>query len=265
MLNLSLLASLLGSLYSFFVYAGNASPEWLIAAICIGSWFFINLLFWLLLIVVTAGIDTSKPRTTPSPFYYLLIQLGYWWLLHTGWIRYTCTGFDTIPQDRKCLVVCNHGSNFDNFIISLGMTRHNKIVFISKPENLNIFIAGGLMTKCAYIPIVRGNPRLALQGILSAIKVIEGNIAHVGVFPEGTRSKNGKIGPFKPGTFKIATKTDCPVVVVGIKNNYAIRGRAPWLPTKVECRVLEVISPEDRSTIELAEYCQARIAQYLTA
>ncbi len=231
---------------------------------CTGSiWFCLNLLFWLFLLVITLPVPGRKNRLVPSPFYYGVMQLGFRWLLAAGFIHYRFHGFDQIPQNRKCLIVCNHASNFDSFILSLGMTSARKTVFISKPENFRIPIAGSLMKKCAYISITRGNPRLALQAILKAISVVESDIAHVGVFPEGTRSSTTVMAPFKPGAFKIATKTGCPIIVMGLRYHQSTR-RCPWLPVTVDCSVLEVVDQTSRPTPELADYCHAVIQNYIS-
>ena len=67
----------------------------------------------------------------------------------------------------------------------------------------------------------RKDPRKGLQSVLDAADMIKNGIS-VFLFPEGTRSKDCKLGEFKDGGFKIATKSKCPIIPVGIQGTYNV-------------------------------------------
>ena len=67
----------------------------------------------------------------------------------------------------------------------------------------------------------RKDPRAGLKSVLNAADMIRNGIS-IFLFPEGTRSKDCKLGEFKEGSFKIATKAKCPVIPVGIQGTYNI-------------------------------------------
>ena len=87
----------------------------------------------------------------------------------------------------------------------------------------------------------RENDREALTAILRGIKQIKDDEYCVGVYPEGTRNATeDTLLPFKSGCFKIATKTNCPIVVMSIKGSDKIKNRYPFKRTTVTLEVVDV-------------------------
>ena len=79
----------------------------------------------------------------------------------------------------------------------------------------------------------------------------------MGIYPEGTRSKDGKMLPFRAGAFKIAQKANVPLVIASISGTDKIKRRCPLRSTRVNLNILEVIPAEKvkaLSTAELSEY-----------
>ena len=113
------------------------------------------------------------------------------------------------------------------------------------------------MRRGLYLPISRGNPREGLQAILKAIEYIKEDKVSIGIFPEGTRSKDGNLQDFKPGAFKIAEKSLCPVVVCCMRGTIDIHKNWPWKKTDVYMDILEVIDPsvwKDKTTVEVSQH-----------
>lgn len=71
--------------------------------------------------------------------------------------------------------------------------------------------------KCVFMD--RENPRAALKAIKEGIEIVKSGHPLV-IFPEGTRSVDGKMGTFKPGSFKLAMKADAWIVPVTISGTY---------------------------------------------
>ena len=82
------------------------------------------------------------------------------------------------------------------------------------------------------------------------------------VYPEGTRSKTGELGPFHAGSFKIAQRGNVPVVIAAIRGTEEVHRHFPFRPTRVALDILDVI-PAERvkamSTQELAAYSREKI------
>lgn len=128
-------------------------------------------------------------------------------------VKLEVNGYENIPQDQPVLFIGNHISIYD-VIITYPLMK-NPTGYIAKKEIqkvpfLNIWM---YFVNCIFID--RTDARKGLKAILKATEHINSGISIV-LFPEGTRSKDGKILPFKDGGFKIASKTSCPVVPMGI-------------------------------------------------
>ena len=149
-----------------------------------------------------------------------------------------------IPQHEKFVLVCNHRSKFDNFIISNKFGKLD-IAFITKKSNTKIPVANQLMPGLCYIPIDRDDKLNSLQGFKRAISLIENKVSSIGVFPEGTRQTDALIGEFHEGPFNIAIHAKAPIVVTTLKNTDLVHKRWPLKATSVKFDILAVIPYEE--------------------
>ena len=98
--------------------------------------------------------------------------------------------------------------------------------------------------------------RIPMKVILKCVQLIQEDKVSIGVFPEGYTSKDGKLHPFRSGAFKIAQKTQVPIVVCTIQNTRDIfKNLAHFRHTDVELHLVEVIPPEayqGMTTVELS-------------
>lgn len=136
-----------------------------------------------------------------------------------------------------------HRSNFDP-ILTWYIFRKQNISFISKEENFKIPIFGRIIHRCCFMAIDRKDPRNALVTINKAAELITEDIVSIGIYPEGTRSKECVLLPFHAGVFKIAQKAQVPVVVMTIAGTEKIHRNIPFRKTYVDIDVIEVIPPE---------------------
>jgi 1-acyl-sn-glycerol-3-phosphate acyltransferase len=83
---------------------------------------------------------------------------------------------------------------------------------------MKIPLLGFTMKRAGYIAIDREDPREAVKSIKEAVKKIQ-NGSSVVIFPEGTRSRDGTLQPFRRGGFHLALKSGCDVVPVAIINS----------------------------------------------
>lgn len=117
--------------------------------------------------------------------------------------------------DAHCsyVIVANHQSLFDIFIVYgwLGMD----LKWIMKKELRKIPVMGFACEKVGHILIDRSNTEAALAAINAAKETIKGGTSVI-FFPEGTRSRDGRLGPFKKGAFRLALDMDLPILPITI-------------------------------------------------
>ena len=227
----------------------------------VAAWFLWQILLWLFWICVNLTINKKKEYTTTSRFYNWAFVLWYRYMMIVGMIRLHITGYEKVPFGTHFLLVSNHRSKFDNFV-QCAVLKKTQIAYISKPENFKIPMGRRYMRRGLYLAITRNNPKEALGTILKAIDYIKRDVVSIGIFPEGTRSKDGSLAEFKPGSFKIAQKAECPVVVCCMRGTENIAKNWPWKKTDVYMDILDVIDPEvwkEKDTVQVAAEVQEMI------
>lgn len=225
-----------------------------------------HILLWTFWSIVCLTINKKKEYTTPSAFYNWVFVLWYRYMMVTGRLKLHVSGCEKVPSDKRFLLVSNHCSKFDNFI-HCAVLKKNQIAYISKPENFNIPIGGRFMRRGLYLSLQRGNTREELKTIMKAIEYIKEDKVSIGIFPEGSRSKDGQLQEFKPGAFKIAEKALCPVIVCSMKGTINIHKNWPWKKTEIYMDILDVIDPsiwKEKNTVEVSEYAHNLILNNIT-
>ncbi|MBW2117993.1 MAG: 1-acyl-sn-glycerol-3-phosphate acyltransferase [Deltaproteobacteria bacterium] len=117
------------------------------------------------------------------------------------------------------IYMTNHQSYFDIFALLAYVPVGFK--FILKQELMRLPFLGPAMRRAGYIGIERKDPREAIKSMNEAAEKIRAGSSVV-MFPEGTRSVDGRLLPFKKGGFKLALKSGCDIVPVSISNSYRI-------------------------------------------
>ena len=205
------------------------------------------LLYLLFLAVSVLFIDKNKNYYKPSKFYWALADSLDALILFFCHIRVHLEGTEKLPTDSLYLLVGNHISGFDP-LITLRALKKEKLIFVSKPENWNIPIAGRLAIRCCFRSIDRENARNALLTIQDCARLLNEKAGPVVIYPEGTRSKTGELLPFHNGVFKIAQEAKVPIVVMSVSGSDAVRRNAPWRRTDVTLRILSVLPAEQISS-----------------
>jgi len=127
--------------------------------------------------------------------------------------RYRVLGVENIPSEGGIIVAANHVSYWDPLVMGCGLPKTKIIHFMAKAELFKVPILGQIMTWGGSFPVRRGAAdRTAIR---TAVAVLEKGDAF-GIFPEGTRSKNGKLLPLQPGMAMIALKARVPIVPTAI-------------------------------------------------
>ncbi len=211
-------------------------------------------------------VDFSSPQEHDSKFYRTMLRLYISSLVPVLRIKIHKTGAEKIPKDGRFLLVCNHISDADPVVL-LHCFPESQLAFISKREVSSMFLVGKIMHKLMCQPINRENDREALKTILKCIQLIKDDEVSIAVFPEGYIRPNRKLHHFRHGVFKIATKTNVPIVVCTLQNTqYLFENMARLKPTHIQMHLLDVIQPEayaGMTTVELSEKIYNMMAEDL--
>jgi 1-acyl-sn-glycerol-3-phosphate acyltransferase len=132
------------------------------------------------------------------------------------------TGREKIPRRGSRVIVSNHQSQLD-ILVCFTLFFHYK--WVSKIEMFKVPFIGWNMTLNRYIRLKRGDKESILQMLADAEKALNQG-SSVFFFPEGTRSWDGQVKPFKPGAFHLAKKLQKPILPI------AINGTTHALPKK---------------------------------
>jgi len=126
-------------------------------------------------------------------------------------VKVTVEGAENADPLKTYVVVCNHQSQYDIFLVYGWLTLDLK--WVLKAELRKIPGVGIGCEKAGHIYIDRSKPDLARKAIKDALDLV-GDGVGVLFFPEGTRSLTGKMGPFKKGAFRVATSQKLPILPV---------------------------------------------------
>lgn len=248
-------------------FAELAWPTWLwavplmLVGFCIAG----ILLYVVFLLIVCLFTDTKKERETRSGFYHALIRFTIGLLLSIFRVKTEVTGEEKLPRSSRWLLVGNHRSGFDP-IITVGALGRHELAFIAKPGIFKIPIAAQLISQDFFLAIDRDNNREALKTILKAADYIKRDLSSMGIYPEGTRTRDGNMLPFRNGAFKIAQRAKVPVVVATIEGSEDIMKRFPWQSTRVKLVIHQVFDADTvaaETTAELSNKARQIMLDYL--
>lgn len=128
-------------------------------------------------------------------------------------VRVRVIGKENLSEKKPYIFMSNHQSDFDIFIVLAHLP--GQFRWIAKKELFRIPVFGRAMKNAGYIEIDRQHRQRALQSLAEAArKIREGK--SVMSFPEGTRSKDGAVKPFKKGMFHLALEAGVPIVPITI-------------------------------------------------
>jgi 1-acyl-sn-glycerol-3-phosphate acyltransferase len=160
-------------------------------------------------------------------------RMTFWYLLGYSlskaiaktFFSYRVIGAENMIEEGPCIIAANHCSYLDPPLVGVACKR--AIHYLARKTLLDVPVLGPILPELNVIPVDQKNAdRSALMG---AIRVVR-NGGAVLIFPEGTRSPDGKLQTAQPGIGMIAGKTGAPVVPVKISGSYKALSRGKGLP-----------------------------------
>lgn len=128
-----------------------------------------------------------------------------------GWLRLDVTGADHCPREGGLLVAATHASHADS--PALGAALPRPLLFLGASQLARTPVLGALLPALGLLPVERGEADADLLGLL-ADQVRDG--AALVVYPEGSRSRDGRVHRPRSGLARLAAMTGAPVLPVGI-------------------------------------------------
>lgn len=192
-------------------------------------------------------------------------RIGGVWARVIGWltpIRVKIEGEEHIAPGQTYVVVCNHASQYD-IIVVYGWLKLD-LRWVMKQELRKIPGIGIACEKVGHIIVDRSDPESARKSINDALERIDDGVGIL-FFPEGTRSVDGRLKPFKSGAFRLASEQGLPLLPVTILGT---RGILPaktlaLRPGTARMVVHPPIEADGRSAIQLKADSRAAIASAL--
>jgi len=170
------------------------------------------------------------------------------------------TGLENIPKENGFMLYANHQGMFD--VLAIAATCDNPMGAVLKKELYNIPLLHQIALCTNSFAIDREDVRQSLTVIQSVTEEVKKGRNYL-IFPEGTRSRNGnEMGEFHGGSFRCATKSQCPILPIALVDSYKVLDQKGSKPVSMQLHYLPPIYYEEYKGMkpaEVAELVKARI------
>jgi len=207
--------------------------------------------------------------TSASRFWY---RAGYW-LLGLFFIFFysiRCFHRHRVSESGPLLIVANHESFWDPHLVGCSIGR--QVTYMARKTLFDHPLLAWLMNKVGAFPVDQAGT--GLEGIRTALKKLDEGKGVI-LFPEGSRTRDGKLHDFMPGIALLIRRAKAPVLPVGLAGAYdawPIHGKKPkfaplWMPARKEslnCVIGEMIPSETllaMETKQMLAYLRQRVAE----
>lgn len=197
-----------------------------------------------------------------------LYRIGGWGARMGLWlagIRIQVSGEENLPQGRPCVYMANHQSNVDPPVLFVVLPP--RIALIGKKQVFSIPVLGTALRLADFVPIDRENPEAARAAVDEALDHLQRGVSFL-VYPEGTRSPDGRLQRFKHGVFVLAIRAGVPIVPITVDGAEVVMPKGKWeiYPGLVRVTIHPPVETRQRSLRErgrLALEVQAIVASAL--
>jgi len=186
---------------------------------------FVALFYVVLIISVTPVILICLLSGLREP----LMAIGLWSArlsLRVLGIEVAASGRERIDPRTSSVIMPNHASFIDGPLVMTLIPGHARAI-VKKPV-LQVPIAGTAMRHVGFVPVDRKGAERGKKSIARAAALMKERGYAFLVFPEGTRSRDGRLGPFRRGGFFLALETGAPIVPVTITGTRELMPKGQW-------------------------------------
>lgn len=139
--------------------------------------------------------------------------------LYLGGVRVVVRGLENIEAGQTFLFLANHQSYCDPPALFVSIPRNVRLIL--KKELRKLPLLGLIMEMGGFVFIDRSDRVQSIGGMKQAVRQLQQGHSFL-IYPEGTRTRTGQLGPFKKGPFIIAIESGVPIVPISVKGSYEI-------------------------------------------
>jgi len=198
--------------------------------------------------------DNAQIRTRPPGTLYRVVRAMVGPVARLLWPT-TIEGSQYVAESGPAIIAANHVSFFDS--IALNLAVHRRIGFVGKAEYLDNWKTRRLFPALGMIPLERDSGRQALRALAAAAKVVDSGDLFA-IYPEGTRSRDGKLHPGHRGVGHLAVATGAPVIPAGITGTDKVQPAGARVPRPFHRIVVRFGTPIDPANFDGAKHDRHR-------
>ncbi|MCX6559317.1 MAG: lysophospholipid acyltransferase family protein [Candidatus Aminicenantes bacterium] len=194
----------------------------------VGLLFFLYVLSLIPLIIICALIRAREPLLAFSRFLMRLNRavLG---------LKVIVEGLPEVDASHPVVYMADHQSFLDGPLLFLLVPSSPRIIIKASVFRIPIFGLG--MRYVGFVPVDRRGARGGRAGIEKAAALMRDRKYSFLIFPEGTRSRDSRIQPFRRGGFFLAIAAGAPIVPVTVEGTFRLMPRGRWVPRRGTIRV----------------------------
>jgi 1-acyl-sn-glycerol-3-phosphate acyltransferase len=172
------------------------------------------------------------------------------WGVRAAGVRVEVTGRERVPAGISCIYLANHVSNLDPPVLFPELP--GMAVAMLKKELMRIPLLGAGMRLAGFVPVERGHRRESAQASVAKAAEALDRGRHMLIFAEGTRSRDGRLQPFKRGPFYLAMESGAPIVPIIVSGTEKMmrKGSAAITPGLAHVEFLKPVWPQEFSSRE---------------
>ncbi|MDX1624751.1 MAG: lysophospholipid acyltransferase family protein [Gemmatimonadota bacterium] len=174
-------------------------------------------------------------------------------ILRASFVDLEVEGLDRVEAGTSYIVMANHRSMYDIPVLHYILDADRDLRWIGKQELLKVPVFGWVFGMSRHISIDRQHREKGIAAMKRAADESAAGVSFV-VMPEGTRSRDGRLLPFKKGGFHLAIDTRLPILPVAIVGSEKLMPKGTWwiLPGRIEVHVRSPIATTglDKSDVE---------------
>lgn len=186
---------------------------------------------WFLLTLLTIGVGLfyhiAAPIAPESRFLRSLERFYVGFILVVSNVDLRSDGLENEEPGKSYIVMANHRSMYDIPAVHYLLGRGRDLRWIGKKEMLRVPVFGWAYGLSRHIAIDRQNRRKGIEALKRAAAASKEGVSFV-IMPEGTRSLDGSLGPFKKGGFHLAVDTGLPILPVAIEGSEKLMRKGAW-------------------------------------
>ncbi|NOZ93164.1 MAG: 1-acyl-sn-glycerol-3-phosphate acyltransferase [Acidobacteria bacterium] len=215
--------------------------------------FLFSLWVWPVAVVLTILFSVAAVAATPfSPTGRTTLYLARWWgrlILLAAAVRLRVEGLQNLDPSRFYVIMANHESILDIPALLAALPSRIGTRFLAKESLFSVPLLGWALKALGFIPVDRANRSTAVGMFLQAIDQARGGNSLL-IFPEETRTDDGRLLPFRRGGFLLAMRSHFPILPVGLEGPRLAMPSHDWKVrplSVITVRIGEAIPTEGRS------------------